>query len=309
MRRRLGWLAAAALTACAVAVRPSLVPAVAIGVGIGAVAAVLLVYRSKLGAAVRSVRRWAIVGLLLLMVAAMGALTLSGGSEMRRQPSPDVEEETHRLPSVLAVDYEALFELEGSDWDATEFVRLERGVLERNLPPAISEHPRRLLGGRWRYRGTRGSSGQILLYRRQRTLPIETRSWPPVAEDTIPVGAIASDALPTVLVGRNGSQVEIRAPENVVREIDSPATKRRFGGNDVFVVRLADLEDNPDRRALRLRIASGIGRSSVYAALESVTAWTLVRLLFASVPALLVGFALTRLLNRRFPERQPACAG
>ena len=157
------------------------------------------------------------------------------------------------------------------------------------------------LGSGWAFVGDR-AGGRVVAYRRVRDLPIDVPFWPPTHEAAIEIGTIASDSLTVILVPSNGSRINMHAPANLVRETDPPAERRQFGNEDILTVELAGLEDDADRRVLHLEIAGWIGQTSIYGAVDDLTAWTVVKLLFASVPGALVAFFLTRRLKRRFPD-------
>ncbi|HWI96351.1 MAG TPA: hypothetical protein VNS60_09845 [Solirubrobacterales bacterium] len=242
----------------------------------------------------------------------------SGGSQ-----SPPT---SHRLErSVAAVPYEGDFEYEGEGgphWHVEETVRVVRARFAQMsagklAATTILSHPlsasepvavRAALGPKWTFAGDR-AGGRVVAYHRVRDLPIDEPFWPPTRETAVGIGTIASRSLAVILVPSNGSKIDIHAPSNLVRETDPPAERRQFGGKDILTVELDGLEDNADRRVLHLEIAGWIGRTSIYGAVSDLTAWTVVKLLFAGVPGLLVGFLVNRRLKRRFPDTpapQPA---
>jgi hypothetical protein len=219
---------------------------------------------------------------------------------------------------VRAIDYEGVFAYSEDEqaWRTLEIAHIARERLRRlSTAPAVSDNapaasfgdraaiaPRlgSALGSDWIDAGGRGRGGRTLLFRRERTIPVDLPDlWPPVDEDTVPIGTIAPPALPIRFVPRDGSLVEIRSPDNFIRGIDADAERRSFGDEVIYTVELDGLEDIGERRLLRLRIADGIGRWSIYQALESISAWAIVQVLFAGLPALIVAYFVTEGLKRR----------
>lgn len=227
----------------------------------------------------------------------------------------------HRLErSVAAVPYEADFEYEDSGekdphWHIEETVRVVRtrfaqmgvgklAAATDSSRPLSAPEPvavRTALGPEWAFAGDR-AGGRVVAYRRTRDLPIDVPFWPPTHEAAIAIGTIASDSLAVILVPSNGSKIDMHAPTNLVRETDPPAERRQFSGEDILTVELDGLEDDADRRVLHLQIAGWIGQTSIYGAVDDLTAWTIVKLLFAGVPGALIAFFVNRRLRRRFPD-------
>lgn len=222
--------------------------------------------------------------------------------------------------AVAGVPYKGDFEYEdsgedGPHWHVEETVRIVRArfaqmsagelaattVSARPFSAPVAMPVRTALGPEWDFAGER-ARGRVLAYRRVRDLPVEVPVWPPTHEVAIGIGTIASDSLAVILVPSNGSRIDMRAPASLVRETDPPAERRQFGDEDILTVELDGLEDDADRRVLRLEIAGSIGQTSIYRAVDDLTAWTLVKLLFAGIPGTLVAFFVTRRLKRRFPD-------
>jgi hypothetical protein len=221
---------------------------------------------------------------------------------------------------VAAVPYEADLEYENSGkdgprWHVDETVRIARGRFAQMSTGSLartsvlsgtqgSPDPvalRTALGAEWHFAGDR-AGGHVVAYSRVRNLPIDLPFWPPTHEASIAIGTIASHSLRVVLVPSNGSKIDMHAPANLVKDTDPPAERRQFGGEDILTVELDGLEDDASRRVLHLELAGWIGQTSIYGAIEGVTAWTIVKLLFGGVPGLLVAFFVTRRLRGRFPD-------
>lgn len=294
-----------------VSVQPSVLLFVAAGAAVGVLAAVLLAQAAvarALGAAGRA--RASAVGRGLVLVIAIGivaVLSIQLGSDPRFIGPGGVAQ-------VRGVGYAAEFEYDESagGWVADERIRIGRSELTALANPEsrgrVTRPPLRgrALGPEWRFAGLRGARGQVLVFTRARTVPVDVPRWPPVRERGIRIGSISSPVLGTLLVPADGSPVELRAPRNLVRETDPDGERRGFGDEDIVALRLKGLEDDVDRRTVRVRVANAIGRSSFYGALDDVTGWGVFTLLFGGIPAVVVGFLLTRWLKRRFPERSPA---
>lgn len=313
----------------ALVAQPVLIPFAAIGSAIGAAIAVAVAYRpsrrttrdkptlERPGARAegrRSARRFSslAVGAIVLSTLALSALLIGRFATQVKLPgetsSGGPAYERSLIP-IRPMKYAASIEYDEAAgiWIVGENVRVPRAdFLQRRLRgyrDGVASSPGQALGAGWAYKGRRGHNGEAIAFSRHRDLPAHVRSWPPTTEDAIPVAAIRVPALNTTFVPRNGSLVEIHAPAGFVRQTDPPEDEQHaFGDEEISTVRLEGLEDNPDHRTIHLMVANAFGRSSIYNGLESLTAWTFVKLLFGAIPGAIVGFFVARWLRKRYPD-------
>ena len=171
--------------------------------------------------------------------------------------------------------------------------------------------PRRLVRGRargrerallpgWRYLGVRGPQQELLLYARTDAIPNRTGFWPQ-HQNSADIPVESSDLLPIDLSPMQGSTITLRAPRRRIGDTDPSGTRRTFGSTDIITIEL-DEEDEPEFSQIHYQVANWAGRTSIFAGLRTVSAWSIVKWLISLLAASAVAFFLDRAFKKRWPD-------